>query len=129
MLRSELRAMGFSALAFLILTSAAASWSYSAEPRLGQVVYITMTKACSCTLERCQTADVIVGNLFKGKEGLLKRIDYSQDKDAAQVYTRKYRVIQVPALLFLDSEGALLGMAAGELTEKDIAAKLSQFGG
>jgi len=93
-----------------------------AEPRqLAQVVYITLSKACSCTLERCQAGDIMVGNVFNGgRQGLLKRLDYSTDKEAAKVYIKKYRVTQAPVLLFLDPQGKLLWMALGELSEKDI---------
>ena len=104
--------------------------SYGAEAKLAQAVYITMSKACSCTLERCQAGDIIVGNVFTGeKKGFLKRLDYSTNKEAAREYVKKYHVTQAPALLFLDGQGNLLWMALGELAEKDIKAKLSQFGG
>ena len=69
-------------------------------------------------------------NIFKGaKHNLLKRVDYSADKEAAKVYIKKYRVTQTPALLFLDTQGKLLWMALGELSEKEIQEKLRLFGG
>lgn len=99
------------------------------EPKLAQVVYITLSKACSCTLERCLAGDIIVGNVFNGaRKGLLKRLDYSTEREAKE-YVKKYRITQAPALLFLDSQGNVLWMALGELTEKDITGKLSQLGG
>jgi hypothetical protein len=101
-----------------------------AESKVAQVVCITMTKACNCTLERCQAGDIMVGNVFNGgRQGLLKRLDYSTDKEAAKVYIKKYRITQVPALLFLDTQGKLLWLALGELSEKDIQEKLHLFGG
>ena len=104
--------------------------SFAGQPKLVQVVYITLTKACSCTLVICQAGDIVVGNVFNGpKQGLLKRIDYSTDKETAKVYIKKYRVTQAPALLFLDAKGNLLWTKAGELNEKEVADKLSQFGG
>ena len=104
--------------------------SYGWQPKLAQVDYITLTKACGCTLELCQAGDIIVGNVFNGtRQGLLKRIDYSTDKEAARVYLKQYGITQAPALLFLDTQGKLLWMALGELSEKDITEKLSQFGG
>ena len=94
------------------------------------MVYITLSKACSCTLELCQAGDIIVGNVFTGeRKRLLKRLDYSTDKEAARVYVKKYHITQAPALLFLDAQGNVLWMALGELAEKDITEKLSQFGG
>lgn len=101
-----------------------------AEPRqLGQVVYITLSKACSCTLERCQAGDIIIGNVFTGaRKELLKRLDYSTEKEATKVYLKQYGITQAPALLFLDTQGKLLWMALGELSEEEIQGKLRVLG-
>jgi hypothetical protein len=116
--------------AILLLGFTGPTASYGWQPQLAQVVYITMSKACSCTLERCQAGDIIVGNVFAGeKKGLLKRLDYSTEKEAARMYVKQYHITQAPALLFLDAQGKLLWMALGELSEKDITDKLSQLGG
>ena len=115
-----------SILMILSLIIPAYTITYGEQPRLAQVVYITLSKACSCTLVLCQAGDVVVGNVFNGsKQSLLKRIDYSTDKETARVYIKKYRVTQAPALLFLDAQGNLLWMALGELSEKDIQEKLA----
>jgi len=104
--------------------------SFAEQPKLAQAVYITLSKACSCTLVLCQAGDIVVGNVFNGaKQGLLKRVDYSTDKETAKVYIKKYRVTQAPALLFLDAQGNLLWMALGELSESTIQEKLRSFGG
>jgi len=103
--------------------------SQSNQRQLAQVVYITLSKACSCTLELCQAGNIIVGNVFSGeRKGLLKRIDYSTDKEAARVYIKQYGITQAPAILFLDKQGKLLWMALGELSEKDIQEKLRVLG-
>ena len=116
-------------VAALLLGIAAPAASYGEQPRLTQVVYITLTKACGCTLAICQAGDIVVGNVFNGaKQGLLKRLDYSTDKEAARVYIKKYGVTQAPALLFLDAQGNLLWMRAGELSEAEITAQLGKFG-
>ena len=101
-----------------------------AEPRqLGQVVYITLSKACGCMLELCQAGEIIVGNVFTWeRKGLLKRLDYSTEKEAARVYLKQYGITQAPALLFLDTQGKLLWMALGELSEKEIQEKLRLLG-
>ena len=116
-------------VATLLLGIAGPAVSYGEQPRLTQVVYITLTKACGCTLVICQAGDIVVGNVFNGaRQSLLKRIDYSTDKEAARVYIKKYRVTQAPALLFLDAQGNLLWMRAGELSEPEITAQLGKFG-
>jgi hypothetical protein len=118
-------------MAFVLLALVICNVTVSrAEPRqLAQVVYITLSKACSCTLVLCQAGDIIVGNVFSGeRKGLLKRIDYSTDKEAARVYLKQYGITQAPAILFLDTQGKLLWMALGELSEKDIQEKLRVLG-
>jgi hypothetical protein len=116
-------------VAALLLGIAGPAASYGSQPKLAQVVYITLTKACGCTLAVCQAGDIVVGNVFNGaRQGLLKRLDYSTDKEAARVYIKKYRVTQAPALLFLDAQGNLLWMKAGELGEPEITAQLGKFG-
>jgi hypothetical protein len=113
----------------LLLGLAGPAAAYGEEPRLTQVVYITLTKACGCTLVVCQAGDIVVGNVFNGAQrSLLKRLDYSTDKEAARVYIKKYGVTQAPALLFLDAQGNLLWMKAGELNETEITAQLGKFG-
>ncbi|MGB8990983.1 MAG: hypothetical protein WCD80_02905 [Desulfobaccales bacterium] len=108
----------------------AAVLTNAAPSKVSEVVYITLSKACSCTLERCQAGDIIVGNVFSGeRKRFLKHLDYSTEKEAAGVYIKQYHITQAPALLFLDAQGNLLWMALGELAEKDITEKLGQFGG
>ena len=120
------------ALFFVLLLALAvsnATVSQADQRQLGQVVYITLSKACSCTLELCQAGDIIVGNVFTGKrKQLLKRLDYFTDKEAARVYLKEYGITRAPALLFLDKQGKLLWMASGELSEKDIQEKLRLIG-
>ncbi len=113
----------------LALAASNATVSQADQRQLGQVVYITLSKACSCTLELCQAGDIIVGNVFTGeRKQLLKRFDYSTDKEAARTYLKEYGITRAPALLFLDKQGKLLWMAMGELSEKDIQEKLRLLG-
>jgi len=117
------------ALTMVAIVVCAPTVSSADQPKLAQVVYITLTKACGCLLTVCQAGDIVVGNVFNGaKQNLLKRIDYSTDKETAKVYIKKYRVTQAPALLFLDAQGNLLWMKVGDLDEKEVAAQLGQFG-
>lgn len=113
----------------LALTTSNVTVSHAEQRQLGQVVYITVSKACGCMLELCQAGEIIVGNVFSGeRKRLLKRIDYSTEKEAARVYLKQYGIIQAPALLFLDTQGKLLWMAVGELSENDIQEKLRVLG-
>jgi hypothetical protein len=108
----------------------AAVLTHAGPTRVSQVVYITRSKACGCSAKSVQTADALVNRTFTGaRQALLKRIDYDTDRQAAVPYIGEYRLIQLPALLFLDDQNHMLWMAVGELAKEDVAAKLSQFGG
>jgi hypothetical protein len=104
--------------------------SYGAETKLAQVVYITQSKACGCSAKRVHDADALVTRTFTGpRQAVLKLIDYDTDRQAAVPYIGEYRLIQLPALIFLDGQRRLLWMALGEVAKEDLSAKLSEFGG
>ena len=104
--------------------------SYGANPKLAEVIYITRSKACGCSAKSVQAADALVNQTFAGsRQALLKRIDYDTDRQAAVPYIGEYRLIQLPALIFLDAQHHMLWMAQGEVAKENLAAKLTQFGG
>ena len=108
----------------------AAVLTQAEPPKVSQVVYITRSKACGCSAKSFHAADALVNQTFTGpRQALLKRIDYDTDRQAAVPYIGEYRLIQLPALLFLDAQNHMLWMAVGEVAKEDVAAKLSQFGG
>jgi hypothetical protein len=108
----------------------AAVLTQAESTQVSQVVYITKSKACGCSAKSFHAADALVNQTFTGpRQALLKRIDYDTDRQAAVPYIGQYRLIQLPALLFLDAQNHMLWMAVGEVAKEDVAAKLSQFGG
>jgi hypothetical protein len=118
-------------LVFAVLAILGAAVLTHAEPaKLGQVVYITRSKACGCSAEQVKIADKVVSQVFTGpRQALVKRIDYDTDRQAAIPYIGEYRLIQLPALLLLDSQGRLLWSAIGNLEQKQVAQMLDQLGG
>ena len=102
-----------------------------AEPtKLSQVLYITRSQVCGCSAQSFHDADALVNKTFTGsRQALLKRIDYDTDRQAAVPYIGEYRLILLPALIFLDAQKHMLWRAGGEVAKEDVAAKLSQFGG
>jgi hypothetical protein len=97
--------------------------------KVDQVVYITRSKVCGCSAKGFHNTDALVNQTFTGpRQALLKRIDYDTDRQAAVPYIGEYRLVQLPALLFLDAGKRLLWMKAGELGEPEITAQLSKFG-
>ena len=126
MAKGKIGVIGIVVLAIL----GAAVLTYAAPTKVSQVVYITKSKACGCSAKSVQAADALVNQTFTGpRQALLKRIDYDTDRQAAVPYIGEYRLIQLPALIFLDAQKHMLWMAVGEVAKEDVAAKLSQFGG
>ncbi len=110
-------------LGAVVLTSAAAT-------QVSQVVYITRSQACGCSAKSVKAADAAIAQVFTGpRQALLKRIDYDTDRQAAVPYIGEFRLIQLPALLFLDGQGHLLWSAIGDVEQKQVAQKLDQLGG
>jgi hypothetical protein len=121
----------FGVMIIVVLSILGAAALTQAQPaKVNQVIYITKSKACGCSAKNVQAADALVNRVFTGpRQALLKRIDYDTDREAAVPYIGEYRLIQLPALVFLDAQHHMLWMAVGEVAKEDIAAKLSQFGG
>jgi hypothetical protein len=125
-MRRKIGVMGIVLLAILGVTEL----TQAEATRVSQVVYITRSKACGCSAKTMQDSDALVNRVFTGpRQALLKRIDYDTDRQAAVPYIGEYRLIRLPALLFLDAQNHMLWMAVGEVAAEDIAARLSQFGG
>ena len=118
-------------ISIMVLGILGAAVMTHAEPiKVSQVVYITRSKACGCSAKSFHDADALVNQTFTGpRQALLKRIDYDTDRQAAVPYIGEYRLIQLPALIFLDGQKHMLWMTVGEVPKEDVAAKLSQFGG
>jgi len=77
-----------------------------------------------------QVADAAIATVFSGpRQALLKRIDYDTERDAAVPSIGQFRLIQLPALLFLDSQGKLLWSAIGNIEPQQVTQKLDQLGG
>ncbi len=126
MTKGRIGVLGIMVLVIMSLTAPA----HGEPAKVSQVIYITKSKACGCSAKAVQAADALVSQTFTGpRQALLKRIDYDTEREAAVPYIGEYHLIQLPAVIFLDSQKHLLWMAVGEVAKEDIAAKLSQFGG
>lgn len=92
-------------------------------------MYLTLSQACGCILDRCKAGDWVVDKVFVGeRHRLLKRIDYSTDKNTAREVIRKYRLTVPPAIIFLDAQGNELWRAMGEVGFEEVEGKLREFG-
>jgi len=121
--------IGIVVIAVLAILGAAVL-TYAEPIKVSQVVYITRSKACGCSAKSVKAADAAIAQVFAGpRQALLKRIDYDTDRQAAVPYIGEFRLIQLPALLFLDGQGHLLWSAIGSVEQRQVAQKLDQLGG
>jgi len=122
--------IGIAVIVVLAILGAAVLTNAAAATQVSQVVYITRSKACGCSAKSVKAADAAIAQVFAGpRQGLLKRIDYDTDRQAAVPYIGEFRLIQLPAILFLDGQGHLLWSAVGDVEQKQVAQKLDQLGG
>jgi len=117
-------------IGIMVLAILGAAVLTHAEPgKVSQVVYLTRSKACGCSAEQVKVADKVVSQVFSGpRQALLKRIDYDTDRQAAVPYIGEFRLIQLPALLLLDSQGRLLWSAIGSVDLNKLEEKMRGFG-
>ncbi|MDD5641182.1 MAG: hypothetical protein PHX53_06000 [Syntrophales bacterium] len=117
-------------LSIIIVAVLGAAVMAQAEPaKLGQVVYITRSKACGCAAETVKLVDKVVSHVFTGsRQALLKRIDYDTERQAAVPYIGEFRLVQLPALLLLDAQGKLLWSAIGVVDPYKLEEKLKGLG-
>ena len=121
--------IGVAGIVVLAILSAAVL-AQAESTKLNQVVYITRSQVCGCSAKSFHDADALVNKTFTGsRQALLKRIDYDTERQAAVPYIGEYRLILLPALIFLDGQKHMLWMAVGEVAKEDISEKLSRFGG
>jgi hypothetical protein len=117
-------------LAGLIFLATGPAVAQESHPRLARAIYITQSQNCGCARDKFQAADAAVDQVFAGpRRQLLQRIDYSLDRQAAMPYIGEYRLIQLPALIFLDAQDKVLWLAVGNITDQDVKNKFNQFGG
>jgi hypothetical protein len=126
MVKGKIGIVVVAVLAILVIAVLTAA----ATPQVRQVVYITRSKACGCSAKSVKAADAAIAQVFAGpRQALLKRIDYDTDRQAAVPYIGEFRLIQLPALLFLDGQGHLLWSAIGNVELRQVSQKLEQLGG
>ncbi len=129
MQRTKVTIFCFIMLSIGVISSLQPCLAASEQPKLAQVVYLTTSKACGCLLDICQAGDKVMAEVFvEARLPLLERIDMARDKGTFGHYMKEYRLVTIPAVIFLDQGGNLLWKAAGTLNQDELLAKLKQFG-
>ncbi len=95
--------------------------------KVAKVVVLEQGSGCECAMAR---QEVTWTNLQTALDGLEKKpavdvIHFDVEPDAAQPFQDMKAVMVVPALYFLDAQGALVATEQGELTAEAITALLT----
>jgi hypothetical protein len=88
------------------------------------VVLLVSSVACSCALARCERMTLVFDELLRSKEGApLARIDDMNVPELAQAW----EIYDVPAWVFLDSQGNLGFKFEGETSEESIVTEVKDW--
>jgi hypothetical protein len=95
----------------------------------GSVILVTTSVACQCTLKRCQSFSMEIRSILANaryKDFLLEEIDYSKDKEKAEIYLAKCRMFFMPVLMVLDESGTVCYSSSSALEQDKIIAALDR---
>ena len=86
------------------ITSAPMAKAESAS--LVRIVFITTSKACDCTLTRCQNGEAALQKVLASypNSPQVERIDFAEEQDKARSLTQKHGVFMLPVALLIDGK-------------------------
>jgi len=98
---------------------------------IGQVIFISNSQACHCTLERCnqireKLKEIIDGDTeYKGRVDIQEIDDATEPKKADEIF-KKYELWFIPSVILKDNKGEMLYKTSYDFDEigfKDILKK------
>lgn len=104
------------------------SSSEEKSSKLDRIIYITTSRACACTMKRCEKTDKLLKQMKKTYEALpLVTINYAQETEKARKLAKRYKVLMLPIILFLEEDGSPLVKMSGEIKEEEAKKAFAQF--
>ena len=109
------------------ITSAPMAKAESAS--LARIVFITTSKACGCTLTRCQNGEAALQKVLASYPNApqMERVDFAEERDKARSLTQKHAVFMLPVALLIDGKDSLLDKLEGEFTEAEAKKMLELY--
>lgn len=96
--------------------------------KVERIVYITTSRACACTMKRCEKTDKLIKQMKKTYPGLpLVTINYAKETEKARKLAKRYKVLMLPIILFLEEDGSPLVKMSGEIKEEEAKKTFAQF--
>lgn len=101
------------------------------EKSLTRIVFITTSRACDCTMTRCQNAESSLQKAITKypKVPRPEQIDYASETERARKLISKYTAVMLPIIYFIDEDGNLLDGLEGEFSGEDISELLGRYAG
>ncbi|UCD84617.1 MAG: hypothetical protein JSU92_00055 [Deltaproteobacteria bacterium] len=101
------------------------------EKSLAQIIFITTSKACRCTMDRCGNGEqALTAAMYRHPDApQVERLDHAREKDRVNQIIKKYQAVMLPIIFFIDKDGNLLDTLEGEFYEEDVNEILDQYAG
>ena len=96
-----------------------------AAAAVAKIVFIDQEVCCDCTRERIDGTWAALSKAMEGGAGVpVERFHLDTQEEQARPYLAMRPLMVAPGLYFLDSDGGLVEMLQGELSEGQIGAVL-----
>ncbi len=95
-----------------------------------KLMLITTSKACDCTLKRCQQGELTTGEVVRQFSGKVdyEMIDYAKETEKVNTLAKRYKLKFLPTLLFFGNDGELKSRIEGLVDKTKIEEELSSLG-
>ncbi len=98
-------------------------------PALARIVFVTTSRACDCTMKRCENAEKVLNEAIAGhpEAPAVEKIDFATEKDRAMKIMEKYPAMMLPVIYFLDKDENLLQRLDGEIFGEEVYAVIEKY--
>lgn len=119
--------IGMAALVLLVVPACkkqSKAASQSSTNVVSQVVFVDKEVCCECTKNRIDGSWEALSNAIKDKDLKIERLHQDTQETEVSPYQEMRPIMVIPAIYLLDSEGNLIEVLQGEVTEDQIKALL-----
>lgn len=101
------------------------------DQKLGRIVFLTTSKGCDCTMNRCKKGEEAVKAATSGHPSVpeVERLDYAVDIEASRALLKKHPAMALPVVYLFDGKGELLEKLEGEFGEDRLSNALKKHRG
>ena len=93
---------------------------------VAKVVFVDQEHCCDCTQNRIDATWDVLSTALEGQDILVERLHRDTQESEVAPYNEMSPIMVVPTAYFLDSEGNLVEVLQGEVTQEQIEALLER---